>query len=462
MAPAAPQQRAPRCARASRAAPPCSNPNPLPLPRAPPAPRPRPPSARMLADDARNGVISYLSVYKGSEGDKAKLGMGSNRHPSLERAHAALAAAWREVGGRAGLGPTCGSPASFQPQGAARIAIAAVLHVRPRPTRPALPFSPSPPCSTSCRSRRCWTTPPATPRRACCATSRTRSSRRACSAAGRRVSAAGRCAAARARARRTACLGWAVASSVLLAEARPRWPHTAPLASAPFDLARPPAAPASPLPAAPQAAACACPKAPTLLRRRPSACGAGTSWSRRWRARWAPGRALLGIGSQRRAPLSAASVHAAFSLTRRRPRFGWGRLPAADSAAHPPRRRALLPQAAALRRGNNRARAAALTKGLAEALFAHCYPRLDVEVTKKMNHLLKVGQGRAGVGWDGRDKVGLQPNARCYLWLGCGGGKKVHAQQRCRRNACLMGQRGRGVAPAASLVPAQLKSSSAP
>jgi hypothetical protein len=49
------------------------------------------------------------------------------------------------------------------------------------------------------------------------------------------------------------------------------------------------------------------------------------------------------------------------------------------------------PQAASLRRGSNRAKATALTKGLAEALFAHAYPRLDVEVTKKMNHLLKVG-----------------------------------------------------------------------
>jgi hypothetical protein len=34
--------------------------------------------------------------------------------------------------------------------------------------------------------------------------------------------------------------------------------------------------------------------------------------------------------------------------------------------------------------------AKALEKSLDDIIFAYSYPRLDVEVTKKMNHLLKV------------------------------------------------------------------------
>jgi hypothetical protein len=68
-----------------------------------PTPPPRRRSARMLADDARSGVISYLSVYKGSEGDKAKLGMGNNRcgggggrgHRGEAAIPAAAAVSWR-------------------------------------------------------------------------------------------------------------------------------------------------------------------------------------------------------------------------------------------------------------------------------------------------------------------------------------------------------------------------------
>ncbi|KAI8469954.1 MAG: hypothetical protein J3K34DRAFT_521751 [Monoraphidium minutum] len=52
-------------------------------------------SARTLPDDARGGVINYLTAYRGAEGDRAKISMGANRHPSLARAHAALSEAWR-------------------------------------------------------------------------------------------------------------------------------------------------------------------------------------------------------------------------------------------------------------------------------------------------------------------------------------------------------------------------------
>lgn len=77
----------------------------------------RPPrSARLLADDARSAVINYLSLYKGAEGDKAKLAGvgGATRHPSVERAHAALAAAWREVRAGPGAGACTTLPAAAQ------------------------------------------------------------------------------------------------------------------------------------------------------------------------------------------------------------------------------------------------------------------------------------------------------------------------------------------------------------
>lgn len=79
------------------------------------APSPSP-SARLLADDARSAVINYLSLYKGAEGDKAKLAGvgGATRHPSVERAHAALAAAWREVCAGPAAGACTALPAAAQ------------------------------------------------------------------------------------------------------------------------------------------------------------------------------------------------------------------------------------------------------------------------------------------------------------------------------------------------------------
>lgn len=55
--------------------------------------------ARVLLDDVRGAVVSYLSVFRGTEGDKAKLstGWGGNRPPSLDRAYEMLLEAWREV-----------------------------------------------------------------------------------------------------------------------------------------------------------------------------------------------------------------------------------------------------------------------------------------------------------------------------------------------------------------------------
>jgi hypothetical protein len=48
-------------------------------------------------------------------------------------------------------------------------------------------------------------------------------------------------------------------------------------------------------------------------------------------------------------------------------------------------------QAATLRAAKNVAGANALGRCLSDIIFGCCYPRLDAEVSKKMNHLLKVG-----------------------------------------------------------------------
>ena len=47
-------------------------------------------------------------------------------------------------------------------------------------------------------------------------------------------------------------------------------------------------------------------------------------------------------------------------------------------------------QAATLRAAKNVAGANALGRCLSDIIFGCCYPRLDAEVSKKMNHLLKV------------------------------------------------------------------------
>jgi hypothetical protein len=61
-------------------------------------------------------------------------------------------------------------------------------------------------------------------------------------------------------------------------------------------------------------------------------------------------------------------------------------------------------QVGVLQRAKAYGRASALSRCIPDIVFACCYPRLDVEVTKKMNHLLKVrgwvcvGGGGGGVG----------------------------------------------------------------
>lgn len=56
--------------------------------------------ARKLTDEQRSSVASYLSIYRGSESDAAKLALSqvsASNHPSVDRALRLLTAAWTEV-----------------------------------------------------------------------------------------------------------------------------------------------------------------------------------------------------------------------------------------------------------------------------------------------------------------------------------------------------------------------------
>lgn len=56
--------------------------------------------ARKLTDEQRSALAAYLSVYKGTEGGIARLGLSSvsaTNHPSVERAYRMLSSAWTEV-----------------------------------------------------------------------------------------------------------------------------------------------------------------------------------------------------------------------------------------------------------------------------------------------------------------------------------------------------------------------------
>ena len=57
-------------------------------------------SARSLSDEQRSAIASYISVYKGHEGDRVKLVMGgsTNLHPAVEAAASMLREIWEVRG----------------------------------------------------------------------------------------------------------------------------------------------------------------------------------------------------------------------------------------------------------------------------------------------------------------------------------------------------------------------------
>ena len=44
-------------------------------------------SARCLTDEQRSAVATWFSIYRGVEGDRAKLAVTANMHPAVDRAY---------------------------------------------------------------------------------------------------------------------------------------------------------------------------------------------------------------------------------------------------------------------------------------------------------------------------------------------------------------------------------------